>query len=110
MSYERGDVVIALDPFVQAERGRPFVIISTADIPFHGEQYLAASLTTRTWHAEGIPVPTEKWTRGGAPKASAIMPWSLNSLKHEWVDTYQGRLRSTVVDEAVNALDDWIHA
>lgn len=104
MSYHRGDVVIAADPFKDASSGRPFVIRSTDETPFHGEQYIAVSLTTRTWHDNRIALTEADWADGGAPESSSIMPWSLNSLKHEWIDAYQGRLRQGVVDRAASAL------
>ena len=48
MKYERGDVVEASDPFTEEKPSRPFVIINTEAHPFHGEQYVAVTLTTRT--------------------------------------------------------------
>lgn len=108
MSYERGDVVMAADPFEHTESGRPFLIVSTEDTPFHGEQYIAVSLTTRTWYEDRIPLTADHWLEGGAPKSSSIMPWSVTSLKHEWIDTYQGRLRSDIVDRTASSLADWI--
>ncbi len=47
MSAERGDVVVATDPF-KDDAGRPFLVINRAETPFHGEQYIALALTTRT--------------------------------------------------------------
>ncbi|WP_218827817.1 hypothetical protein [Halorubrum halodurans] len=48
MSWERGDVVVATDPFKDESTGRPFLVISTDGTPFHGGQYVALALTTRT--------------------------------------------------------------
>ena len=110
MSHERGDVVIATDPFRDTDRGRPFVIINTDEAPFHGEQYITVALTTRTWHDERISLGANDWVDGGAPERSSIMPWSINSLKHEWIDTYQGKLRHAVVDRAATALVGWIRS
>ena len=108
MSYERCDIVIAADPFRDSDRGRPFVIINTDETPFHGEQYIALALTTRTWHDERISLGDDDWDDGAAPARSSIMPWSITSVKHKWIDTYQGRLRSKVVDRAATALIGWI--
>lgn len=46
MRYERGDVVEASDPFTDANTSRPFLVLRTVDHPFHGEQYVAVTLTT----------------------------------------------------------------
>ena len=52
--YEPGDVVYGTDPYKGDEAGRPWLIVSNREgRPFHGEQYIAISLTTRTW-MEGL--------------------------------------------------------
>lgn len=67
--FERGDVVWGIDPFKQDSVSnpdshrddgriapRPWLVISTGSIPFHPEQYLCLTLTTRTWHDDSIPL------------------------------------------------------
>lgn len=47
--YEPGDIVYGVDPYKDDEAARPWLIISNHEgRPFHGEQYIALSLTTRT--------------------------------------------------------------
>jgi len=109
MSWERRDVVVALDPFrIEESAGRPFLVVNHDDTPFHGEQYMALSLTTRTWHDERVPLADEHWVEGGAPESSSIMPWSVNSVKSEWIDHRQGTLRADVVEEAVAQLAGYV--
>ena len=108
MSYERGDVVIALDPFKDDSSGRPFLIVSDEETPFHGEQYIALSLTTRTWYDERIPLEEGDWEEGGAPRSSSIMPWSVNSIDGNLIEGYQGRLGTDVVDEATTRLSEYV--
>ncbi|PSQ46901.1 growth inhibitor [Halobacteriales archaeon SW_6_65_15] len=109
MSWEHGDVVVAIDPFKDDDTaGRPFLVISDSETPFHGEQYIALSLTTRTWHDKRIPLEDEHWTAGGAPKSSSIMPWSVNTIKNEWIDYRQGALREDVVEQAVAHVVEYI--
>lgn len=109
MSAERGDVLFATDPFKDAETaGRPFLVINRSTTPFHGEQYIALALTTRTWHDERIPLSDEDWVNGGAPDSSSVMPWSVTSVKEEWVDYQQGTLRESTVDRAVSELLGYI--
>lgn len=98
MSYDRGDVVVATDPFRDDDSaGRPFLVVNRPGTPFHGEQYVALSLTTRTLYDERIPLTDEDWMEGGAPESSSIMPWS---VKDEWIDYYQGTLHEEVVSQA----------
>lgn len=109
MNLERGDVVLAADPFKDASTtGRPFLLINRTETPFHGEQYIALSLTTRTWHDERIVLIEEHWQEGGAPKSSSIMPWSVHSVKEEWISYRQGTLTQDIVDQAVAQLREYI--
>lgn len=108
MSYDRGAVVVATDPFKDDSNGRPFLVINNAETPFHGEQYIALSLTTRTWHDARIPLEENDWIEGEAPDSSSILPSSANSLKSEWIDYYQGALHRNVVNRAVSQLTEYI--
>lgn len=137
IAFERGDVVWGIDPFKQdasnqeAEHSeddggiapRPWLVFSTDAVPFHPEQYLCVTLTTRTWHEDSIPLSEDSWTEGGAPGESSIMPWSLSAIQHKFLDTtgelvarlegspddlpengYQGRLDEEVTAEATRQL------
>lgn len=108
MSDGRGDVVVATDPFKDDTTGRPFLIINRTETPFHGEQYIAISLTTRTWHDERIPLTDEHWVEGGSPESSSVMPWSVNSIKDEWITFRQGTLSDDIVEQAVAQLNEYI--
>ena len=108
MSAERGDVVVATDPFKDDGAGRPFLVINRTETPFHGEQYIALALTTRTWHDDRIPLTDEDWMTRGAPESSSVMPWSVNSVKREWITERQGTLRETTVDRAVAQLLEYV--
>lgn len=107
-AYERGDVVLATDPFKSDPRGRPFLVVNHPSTPFHGEQYITCALTTRTWYDERVPLSDEDWREGGAPASSSVAPWSVNAIRSEWIDRYQGRLRSSVVDDVVAHLVRYI--
>nr|WP_321112094.1 ArsR family transcriptional regulator [Halorussus salinisoli] len=51
-----------------------------------------------------IDIPEQSWLRGGTPDESRIAPWSVQSISHEDIDFWQGRLETDLVDEAVTAL------
>lgn len=103
--FERGDVVYGTDPFKTSESARPWLIVSNHEgRPFHGEQYLALTLTTRSWMDGLVDIPDGAWVRGGTPATSRVVPWGVQSLARSDIDRWQGRLDDGVVDEAVDAL------
>jgi mRNA interferase MazF len=102
MNFERGDVVIAADPFKDSNiSGRPFLVINRRQTPFHGEQYITLSLTTRTCHDERLSLTDNDWIEGGAPESSSIMPWSVYSVKTDWITYRQGTLDREAVDNDI---------
>jgi mRNA interferase MazF len=103
--FDRGDVVFGADPFKRADAARPWLVISNHEgRPFHGEQYIAVTLTTKSWMDDLIEVAAEDWIRGGTPAESRIVPWGVQSIGREDIDRWQGRLKDEVVDEAIHAL------
>lgn len=102
--YQRGDVVEASDPFDDDKPSRPFVIVNTGAHPFHGEQYVAMTLTTRSWYDETIALSSEDFVEGGLPKRSFVVPWGISSPQHTDIETYLGRLSTAAVDAAVREM------
>jgi len=103
--FEPGDVVYGADPFKGDADARPWLVLSNHEgRPFCGEQYIVVTLTTRSWMDGLIAIPEESWLRGGTPDKSRIVPWGVQSIDHEDVDFWQGRLAEDLVDEAVGAL------
>ncbi len=103
--FERGDVVYGDDPFKGAGAARPWLVLSNHQgRPFHGEQYIALTLTSKSWMDGLIEIPEESWVRGGTPEPSRIVPWGVQSIDHEDIDFWQGRLRNEPVDDAVAVL------
>lgn len=105
--FERGDIVYGADPFKSTGNARPWLILSNhADRPFHGEQYIALTLTTKSWLDGLVEIPEESWIDGGTPDDSRIVPWGVQSIDHEDIEFWQGRLDESIVDTAVSALVD----
>ena len=105
--YERADVVYGADPFDRENAARPWVIVSNhEDKPFHGEQYIALTLTTRSWIDGLVEIPETAWIRGGTPKQSRIVPWGIQSIAADDIDFWQGTIESRILDEAISALLD----
>ena len=103
--FERGDVVYGDDPFKCEEDARPWLILSNHEgRPFHGDQYIAVTLTTKSWMDGLLEISEESWRRGGTPDESRSAPWGVQSIDHEDIDFWLGRLDSGLVDEAVASL------
>jgi hypothetical protein len=107
--YEPGDVVYGDDPFKGDESARPWLVVSNHEgQPFHGDQYIALTLTTKTWHDEFVEIPAASWVRGGTPDESRVVPWGVQSLGRSDIDYWQGRLEGDVVTTAIQALVDYL--
>jgi hypothetical protein len=105
--FERGDVVYGVDPFKTEGSGRPWLVcLNHEGRPFHGEQYIALTLTSKSWLDGLIEIPAEGWLRGGMPVDSRIVPWGVQSIDHDDIDFWQGRLDGDLVDKAVAGLVD----
>jgi mRNA-degrading endonuclease toxin of MazEF toxin-antitoxin module len=103
--FERGDVVYGDDPFKGEKDARPWLILSNHEgRPFYGEQYIAVTLTSKSWMDGLIAIPEESWLRGGTPDESRIVPWGVQSIDHEDIDFWQGCLAGDLVEETVAAL------
>lgn len=72
--------------------------------PFHGDQYIALTLTTRTWLDGVVDVPNTAWIRGGTPEPSRIVPWGVQSLDAADIDRWQGTVAEDLVEDAVAVL------
>lgn len=106
MTFERGDVVWDADPWNDRDAPRPWLVVSGPEHPFHGEQYVALTLTTKTYHDGTVPIARDDWIEGGAPERSFVVPWGVASPKDADLndDRYVGHLSASVVDEAADLL------
>jgi len=98
-------VIYGDDPFKGPEDARPWLVLSNHEgRPFHGEQYIVVTLTSRSWLDGLITIPEEGWIRGGTPDECRIVPWGVQSIDHEDIDHWQGRLAEDILEETVAAL------
>lgn len=107
-TYQRGDVVEASDPFTERESGRPFVIANTDPHPFADEQYVAITLTTRTWYDGTVPLADGDFVEGGVPRDSFVVPWGVVSPAHSDISDWFGRVEQEIVDETVTELAGYL--
>ena len=108
MTHDRGTIVFADDPFKSDEASRPWLIIGTDEAPFHGDQYIALTLSTKTWYDERVPIDDDDIIDGGLPKDSSILPWAVTSVDATRVDRELGVLDERLVDEVVRQLGWYI--
>jgi len=106
MAYPQGAIVIADDPFGNNPE-RPYLLLSNEQVPFHGEEYLAAVITS-TARSEAIELTDTSLSQGHLPRTSYVSPWSMLTLK-DWMITKQpAAVTDTTVDEVRQALNQYL--
>ncbi len=94
---ERGDVVWAPDPFrSNGGNPRPWLVVSTEQLPYPDEESIAVAFTTQSHHPGSFEVPGEAWVRGKPRTQSYVLPWSVATLKD---DAHVVGAQGTVTDE-----------
>jgi len=104
-SFDRGHVVWHDGLFRQS--GRPWLVVSTDDHPFHGEEYLVTALTT-TERADAIELADDGWDVGGLPRTSYVSPWFLTTLKHADVDRGVGELADATLNSVLEEITGYL--
>lgn len=107
-AYRRGDVFWAPDPFRGGSSPRLWLVLAAEELPYPGEEYVCAALTT-----SDLPANHEvgdDWVSGRDPdKTSYCSPWVLATVKHRAVADPQGRITTSfaerMVDERTELLD-----
>jgi mRNA interferase MazF len=106
VAYSQGAIVIADDPFDNNPK-RPYLILSNDHVPFHGQEYVAAVITT-TARTEAVELTANRLERGRLPRTSYVSPWSVLSLK-DWMITKQpAEATDATVDEVRQELDTYL--
>lgn len=106
MVHAQRAVVIASDPFGTTPK-RPYLILSNDQVPFYGQEYVAAVITT-TARPAAVELTTDRFERGRLPRRSYVSPWSVLTLK-EWMITKQpAEVTAKTVDEVRRALDGYL--
>ena len=78
--------------------------------PVYGEQYVALTLTSKSWYDEGFELRDEHWIRGGMPENSKVVTWGHGSPANGGLDhdRWQGTLKAKVVDACVERATDYM--
>lgn len=108
MTFDRGAIVLAADPFKSDDVSRPWLLIGTDETPFHGVQFIALTLSTKTWYDDRIPIDDADIVEGGLPKESSILPWAVASIESDRIDRELAALDEALVDDAVEQLGSYL--
>lgn len=95
-TYSRGAVVKGPDLF-GSSTFRPWVLVSTRDHPFSGEEGLWVAVTT-TSRSQAIPLGDDDFESGGLPKTSFASPWNVTTIKLADMGVVEGMLDADVTD------------
>ena len=98
MAYPQGAIVIAEDPFGNAPK-RPYLVLSNDQVPFYGQEYIAAVVTT-TARPEAIELTANRFEAGDLPRRSYVSPWSVLTLKDWMITKHPAQLTDATVDDA----------
>ena len=107
-AYREGDVFWAPDPFREGTNPRLWLVLASDSLPYPGEEYVCAALTT-----SDLPANVEvgdAWVTGRDPsKTSYCSPWVVATIKHRAVTSPQGEVTTEftgrMIDECEVYLD-----
>lgn len=95
-----GDVFWAPDPFREGSNPRLWLVLASEDLPYPGEEYVCAALTT-----SDLPANVEvgdAWVAGRNPaRTSYCSPWVVGTIKHRAVANPQGRVTTDFTERMV---------
>lgn len=89
-AYRKGDVFWAPDPFKDGSNPRLWLVLAAENLPYPGEEYVCAALTT-----SDLPANYEvgdAWEAGRDPDTTSYCsPWVVGTVKHRAIANPQGR-------------------
>jgi mRNA-degrading endonuclease toxin of MazEF toxin-antitoxin module len=106
MAYSQGAIVVAEDPFGNNPK-RPYLLLSNDTVPFHGQEYVAAVITT-TARTEAVELTDDRFERGRLPRTSYVSPWSVLTLKHWMITKQPAEATVETVDAVRQRLDTYL--
>lgn len=100
-AYRKSDVFWAPDPFRQGSTPRLWLVLAADSLPYPGQEYVCAALTTSDLPAN-FEIGSE-WIRGRDPsKTSYCSPWVLATIKHDAIANPQGEVTTTFADRMID--------
>ena len=105
MTHAQGAIVVGADPF-GGSGSRPYLVLSNSEHPFHGEEYIAALVTT-TERGAAVPLAGE-YVEGELPYDSFVNPWNVLTLKQDAVAKRVAHVSGAVVATTVAELNRYL--
>jgi hypothetical protein len=106
-AYRTGDVFWAPDPFRDGSNPRLWLVLAAEDLPYPGEEYVCAALTT-----SDLPANFEigdSWLTGRNPsKTSYCSPWVVATIKHRAVASPQGQISESFTNRMVQRCTEFL--
>ena len=106
MPYPQGAVVVATDIFGN-NPSRPYVILSNSTLPFLGQEYVTAAVTT-TSRPPAVELTSDRIEKGGLPRTSYISPWTVVTLKDSMISRQPAKVTDATVDTVWNELNGYL--
>jgi|AntDeeMetagen285_2_1112576.scaffolds.fasta_scaffold13831_3 mRNA-degrading endonuclease toxin of MazEF toxin-antitoxin module len=108
MALIQGQLVVALDPFKDAESAsRPFLILNTSKHPYSGNQYLATAISTQP-REEAVQITNDDIEHGTLDKTSYVNPWAVTTIEAKDIGQQIGVLDHDVVATVLSELSSMI--
>ncbi|SDZ92201.1 hypothetical protein SAMN04488065_1234 [Haloplanus vescus] len=105
--YQKGDVFWAPDPFKDGSNPRLWLVLAAEQLPFPGEEYLCAALTTSDLpanHRIG-----DDWVAGRNPDTqSYCSPWVIGTIKHREIADPQGTVTMAFTDRMIERCERFL--
>jgi hypothetical protein len=99
-NFQTGDVFWAPDPFRQGSNPRLWLILAADSLPYPGEEYICAALTTNDL-PRNVEVDDD-WIASQDPdKTSYCSPWVVATIKSGTVVNPQGGLTKPFTDQMI---------
>ena len=101
-TFRRGDVVWAPDPFRSGSNPRLWLILAADILPFAGQEYICAALTTSNFDANYRV--GDAWISGSNPAVDSFCsPWVLATIKHDSIVNPQGQVTTKFTNRVSSA-------
>jgi hypothetical protein len=90
----------APDPYRSGSDPRPWLVLAAETLPYPGEEYVCAALTTSDLPANHAIA--DAWVTGRNPdRPSSCSPWVVATIKHRAVAGPQGQVTDAFTDRMV---------
>lgn len=106
MAYAQGSVVLVDDPYKRGSR--PFLVVSNASRPFHGQDYTLAVMTTSAF-ADAVELAPNDVVAGGLTAyPSFIKPWSLHEFEHKEIHRKVAQVSDDVIRDVADGITRFV--